>query len=620
MKPQPLTARDVSQDCAPDCARDNARDAGQAPSLEQLTPRQRQIVELLRAGKVNKEIARELGIGVGTVKQHVVTLFRRLNVSNRTMAVMALAGQGAAAAPSGGAQAGAANPANTADPVHAAQGALAAHAAPGVARETDPAAAALERRPCVLLSLGVAAGAGEAALRRLHALLAAQACDTDAVFLARRGQAGDLIFGLHQVGESDLHKAVESARRLYAELQAQAPELAPGLRGGMTVGEVMASMLRQGGWSGEAMASTALAAARALQEQAAPGQMLLGRPVLALMQALGIRGEKWFGAGAAPGAVGFDGLDAIDWRNDRHCYPLVGRGEQRAALAGLLQGGGRLVLLEAETGMGKSRLCAEALALWRAAGRQAGLCRVAPHSTIHRPGSQDDCSAALALLQKGAGTPPALAVVDDCHLLTPAARRAVVAAAQEAVAAGVVVLLSGRAMAEMASLQAPGVLRLALPRLSADDTAALAAQVLAGQADDARRPQLIANGTAVAAAALEQGGSMLRQIAADAAGVPLFAVELARHSGEQGMAVSLLATVCARLDGLHLDRKLLRAAARLPAPTLAGLAAAMGESEATVAALVQRAQAAGVLRAGPGAALEFGHPLLRKIIDYLSIE
>ena len=52
-----------------------------------LTPRQREILGLLCEGKVNKEIARELDIGLGTVKQHLVTLFKRLNVRNRSMAV-----------------------------------------------------------------------------------------------------------------------------------------------------------------------------------------------------------------------------------------------------------------------------------------------------------------------------------------------------------------------------------------------------------------------------------------------------------------------------------------------------------------------------------------------------
>lgn len=614
---------------APLAARDKERGASTGPALDDLTPRQRQIVELLRAGKVNKEIARELGIGVGTVKQHVVTLFRRLNVSNRTMAVMALAGQ-----------AGASNAAPAGSLAHPGQEPAAA------------GAAALERRPCVLLSLGVAPGADEAALRRLHGLLATVACDTDAIFLARRGQAGDLIFGLHQVGEGDLQNAVASARRVYAELQAAAPALASGLRGGMTVGEVVASMLRQGGWSGEAVASTALATARALQEQAAPGQMLLDRPVLALMQALGIHGEAWFGngtpagatsgaataaaphartgassggavTGGAPGAVAFGALDGIDWRNERFAYPLVGRSEQQAALAGLLQGGGHLVLLEAETGMGKSRLCAAALELWLGAGRPARLSRIAPHPAAHGAGRQDDCSAALAML--GASQPPALAVVDDCHLLTPAARQALLAAAHSAVQDGVVVLLAGRPTAELSALPpGPGILRLALPRLSSAETAALAAQALAGPSASAppRIPAGAAGGgpSPLLVAAGEAASVTLQRIATDAAGVPLFAVELARHSREPGIAISLLATVCARLDGLHLDRRLLRAAARANAPTIASLAAAMGEDESAVAVLVQRAQAAGVLRATPGGALEFGHPLLRKIIDYLCVE
>lgn len=607
MKQAPLAARDTEAGSAP------------GPSLDDLTPRQRQIVELLRAGKVNKEIARELGIGVGTVKQHVVTLFRRLNVSNRTMAVMALAGQ----------------------PARPGVAPAAAAAAPAPVQPV-PAQAAMERRPCVLLSFGIAAQAGEPALRRLHGMLAALACDSDAVFLARRGQAGDLIFGLHQVGEGDLQNAVASAQRLFSELQAVAPELASGLRGGMTVGEVVASMLRQGGWSGEAVASTALADARALQECAAPGQLLLGRPVRALMQALGIRGEAWFGganaigddlgeavretggpaaagpsgatapgggaatqgavgaaaASGAAGAVAFGALDGIDWRNDRHAYPLVGRSAQQAALAALLQGGGQLVLLEAETGMGKSRLCAAALALWQDAGRPARLCRIAPHPAAHGAGRQDACGAAQAMLE--AAQPRSLAVVDDCHLLTATARQALLAAAQRALQSGAIVVLAGRPMAEMAALQCgPGLLRLALPRLAGSETAALAEQVLAGQG---------------------AGAGVAQQIAAEAAGVPLFAVELARHGSQPGMSIALLATVCARLDGLHLDRKLLRAAARASGPTAATLAAAMGEEQEAIAPLVQRAQAAGVLRAGASGTLEFGHPLLRKIIDYLCVE
>jgi DNA-binding CsgD family transcriptional regulator len=60
--------------------------------LTGLTSRQRQILSLIESGKSNKDIAYELGIGIGTVKQHIAALFRRLRVTSRTMAIAALRG------------------------------------------------------------------------------------------------------------------------------------------------------------------------------------------------------------------------------------------------------------------------------------------------------------------------------------------------------------------------------------------------------------------------------------------------------------------------------------------------------------------------------------------------
>ena len=51
-----------------------------------LTPRQRQICTLLRQGMSNKMIAGMLGIGEGTVKNHISDIFRVLNATNRTQA------------------------------------------------------------------------------------------------------------------------------------------------------------------------------------------------------------------------------------------------------------------------------------------------------------------------------------------------------------------------------------------------------------------------------------------------------------------------------------------------------------------------------------------------------
>jgi DNA-binding NarL/FixJ family response regulator len=57
--------------------------------LEMLTPRQRDVLELLVKGKSNKEIARELDLGEGTVKIHLAALFRNLGVRNRATAAVA---------------------------------------------------------------------------------------------------------------------------------------------------------------------------------------------------------------------------------------------------------------------------------------------------------------------------------------------------------------------------------------------------------------------------------------------------------------------------------------------------------------------------------------------------
>ncbi|MFM2341956.1 MAG: hypothetical protein RLZZ592_1609 [Pseudomonadota bacterium] len=64
----------------------------QASSLADLglTPRQRQVMQLLLQGKSNKLIARDLDISVETVKDHVAAVLRSLGVSSRTQAVLAV--------------------------------------------------------------------------------------------------------------------------------------------------------------------------------------------------------------------------------------------------------------------------------------------------------------------------------------------------------------------------------------------------------------------------------------------------------------------------------------------------------------------------------------------------
>jgi len=53
-----------------------------------LTDREREILELLREGLANKEIAARLGITVKTVKAHLSSLFQKIGVLDRTQAAL----------------------------------------------------------------------------------------------------------------------------------------------------------------------------------------------------------------------------------------------------------------------------------------------------------------------------------------------------------------------------------------------------------------------------------------------------------------------------------------------------------------------------------------------------
>ena len=54
---------------------------------DQLTPRELEVLALVAQGKSNPEIARELFIGEATVKSHLLHVFDKLGVSDRTAAV-----------------------------------------------------------------------------------------------------------------------------------------------------------------------------------------------------------------------------------------------------------------------------------------------------------------------------------------------------------------------------------------------------------------------------------------------------------------------------------------------------------------------------------------------------
>ena len=65
-----------------------ARSVNRVGPLETLTPREREVLELMKLGRTNRQIAQDLVISLGTAKNHVEHIIAKLGVSDRTQAVV----------------------------------------------------------------------------------------------------------------------------------------------------------------------------------------------------------------------------------------------------------------------------------------------------------------------------------------------------------------------------------------------------------------------------------------------------------------------------------------------------------------------------------------------------
>jgi len=546
---------------------DTPTEGRSAREVEQrdLSPRQHQILEMLRAGKVNKEIARELGIGLGTVKQHVVALFKKLDVSNRAMAVSR----------------------GIHGPQASRSDAMPAHVIEGL----------LEYRPCVVFSAAIDESAPQDAGKRMQQVLAGYASRHDALFLARKGHAGDLIIGIERASEQDLFLALRAARTVHAEL-AESRMLAGGLRGGLTAGLAVASMHRTGGWSGEAVASIAITQGRDLAGRAAPGELLIASAARELISV-----QNPNAPGAAPEALHFENLHNMPWQLGPSESDLLGRQAELqvidAMLEGLRSARGGLLQLSGETGMGKSRLCRHVAARVTAAGGKAYHFACRPDGDLAIPfvtlgGLPVSTRELVECLAAAPAAAAEAVIVDDCHFL-PAKDLAMLSQLAVA-AAGKLVLMAARRFAD-SGVRPANALRLS--RLDADAIQRLATAALGAS----RTPAKIA--------------SVVRR----AAGVPLFAIELARQRKPDMLPLTLRALIGARLDGMKLDRAMLRRIARSRAAwNLEGLVREMNEPQDSVQAAAAYALAAGVLNRDDLGKLRFSHPLVRQAIDLGCVE
>jgi DNA-binding NarL/FixJ family response regulator len=59
-----------------------------AARIATLTPQQVRVLQMLRQGLLNKQIAYDLGVGETTIKAHVSEILRKLKVNSRTQAVI----------------------------------------------------------------------------------------------------------------------------------------------------------------------------------------------------------------------------------------------------------------------------------------------------------------------------------------------------------------------------------------------------------------------------------------------------------------------------------------------------------------------------------------------------
>jgi DNA-binding NarL/FixJ family response regulator len=57
--------------------------AGIDPELDQLSPREREVLRLIARGYTYKEVAKDLGISAKTVESHVSSVLRKLQLSTR---------------------------------------------------------------------------------------------------------------------------------------------------------------------------------------------------------------------------------------------------------------------------------------------------------------------------------------------------------------------------------------------------------------------------------------------------------------------------------------------------------------------------------------------------------
>jgi DNA-binding NarL/FixJ family response regulator len=83
-----LAARLLRRLASEGAGRGRAKGRGGPAPMEVLTPRELEVLELMKLGRTNRQIAQDLVISLGTAKNHVEHIISKLGVSDRTQAVV----------------------------------------------------------------------------------------------------------------------------------------------------------------------------------------------------------------------------------------------------------------------------------------------------------------------------------------------------------------------------------------------------------------------------------------------------------------------------------------------------------------------------------------------------
>jgi len=556
-----------------------------------LSQRQREILALLKAGKVNKEIARELDISVGTVKQHLVALFRKLDVTNRAMAVSKSFRLEKYQAESD-------------------------REKEEFIRSKSTVESILEKRPAAVLSLKLVnydKSASEKRIKDFYKIFAEVAFDFGAVFFSHVQGHCEMIFGVGRVRRHDVLRAVRAAVAVVEDFKRTYGSGIP-IQGGLAFGTLVASTDRDGAWSGEAIAGAVISRAHLLALNAEGGMIGVDQAARMMIRFLGVD--------MVDGKVQFIPLDRnFVWKRTPVLPPvkMFGRANEltslRSALTALTGGIGGTIIVEGENGMGRSALLQVfaqdcqvinvEVELWVCSlpDSQPG---TASLGMLEKPGtgrtvSISDFSDYLRDLR---GRGPRVILLDDIHFLPDLAAIDLTDVLSEVSEFPFLFVASGRRQMKTMKNIRNDVTRLQISHLSEKESAMMVASILG---DEHRQAS---------------------QIVTLAAGVPEFIVELCRpilmpayRDGDTAsIPLSIFSVVIERVEFIGIDRRFLHLIARQEEPVQVATVQKIWPSWAQeFSSVLEQAVRVGLLVLHKGdkpmdRSVTFRHPIVRAVM------